>query len=397
MKIKLDTTDHYDINGWTSRPLLNKESEAHEKILVLKEHLMTQFCALLIENPRLKDLQQEYLKSSVRAIIRYSDEAKNFAKEVVSAILEINRNDSSISNLYITPPYLIFHQPSDAFEQSDFHIDTIPDCGKLLTWWTPINERQVSYAAITILQGSHKFLSRILLRLIKKFLPHLLYDRVLNFYFGGKKKYLLIPHRRSSYFWGSNLIHSGNQNTEDSPHCALVFKISTLPLFYEPSNTLIGVRDNKFVSHPSPSITDIYRNLLKMEEYAKTAPDLTLIDENFVTWVRSFFTMEICNSPILAKHICFALTLISQRFPQAKLSPAFNLMSFLLAKENLVGLERFLIMLNSKDKVKRVIEILMHELSMESYQENLLFKRFGIYLNLSKNNLKDKSMVLGWI
>lgn len=162
--------------------------------------------------------------------------------------------------------------------------------------------------------------------------------------------YSLVPNKLTSYFWYSNLYHRGNKNEEVETHCAIVFRISSKPLYYEPSNDFLSINNQEFNKFPNETIEKIFKSLLEIENYARNAPNFNTIDENLKHWINNFKKNYVFNNQSLVKHISFSLSIISQRFQNITLSSAFNILSYLLAKENIICFERFLLSLESKEK-----------------------------------------------
>ena len=98
-----------------------------------------------------------------------------------------------------------------------------------------------------------------------------------------------------------------------------------------------------------------------------------------------------------AKHISFALALIAQRFPDSGLAPAYCLMSYLIGKENLVGLERFLIGISRPEQKVKMIAFLGREVPFDSFQENSLLKNIGFGDMRGGGRSFDSLPVRGWV
>mgnify|MGYP006132034557 CR=1 FL=1 len=76
----------------------------------------------------------------------------------------------------------------------------------------------------------------------------------------------------------------------------------------------------------------------------------------------------------LLKHVSFALSIIAQNY-QNNFSSNLDLISFILAKENLVSLERFLNKFKDQDISRDIIKKLSIDRDL-SYQETLIIKKF---------------------
>lgn len=324
------------------------------------------------------DFADEIIKSSFRSILRYSNKSKEFVKSLAKDLVEYN---SELKNFYLTPPYIIVHKPNDLKEKGDFHIDTLKFCGKSYTSWTPINDYEMNYAALSFLNKSHTNYLGMTLKILKKIKFSHNFKKILRFLF--IKPVDLIVKKNSSYLWHSDLIHKGNLNPTNRLHSALVTRITENPLYYEPTEKISEIIISKNLSNNLDKISfdHLTSVLFKICQIAKEKID-------FFKYANDLKNNTDEN---LLKHISFSLSILSQRF-QNELSSNLDLISCILTSENLVSLERVL----ANHKNQDISERLLKEFSIDknlSYQKTIIIKKFK---NQSIDNLETQKK-LGWI
>ncbi len=383
--------------GWSERRLDGASAENHLALSALKERLIREFDEIVQRkrnhDASFGDLDVEYLKSAVRSIIRYSSEAKHFARELFRQLTE---REPRYASFFLTPPYLIFHTPNDKLEVGAIHLDTIREGGEMFTCWTPINERQLTYPALSFFEGSHTFLPHIAYRVFRKSrIKALSAETVLKLV--GVTKRDLVPNRGSSYFWNSDLLHIGNENSGGVAHCAMVFRISRNPLYYEPSARCSDLIRGSFSHISNPSLGDITNKIIAAADIARGTPCVTACNEATRKLMDAAYTQKATHDARSAKYLSFAFALIAQRFPSHPAAHVYNLMSFIYGKENLVGLERLLSACKEAGKLDRMLELLRGIESFDSVQEMTLLRKFNAQPQSGGMDPGASGKLLSWL
>ena len=189
-------------------------------------------------------------------------------------------------------------------------------------------------------------------------------EKVLKFLL--KKPVDLFVKQNHTYLWDSDLLHKGNLNKTNKSHTALVLRISHKPLYYEPTVKISEIINNSNLISNKQQVTfkDLSLVLFEICEIAKKK-------ENFLDYFSDF--RESTDKHFL-KHISFSLSLLAQRF-EGNFSSNLDLISFILSKENLVSLERFLIKFKDNSISEEIIRKFFNDENL-SYQENLIVNKF---------------------
>jgi hypothetical protein len=385
------------VPGWTERALEGAARDRHLALSALKEVLIRQFDEYLQQqrkrDPSLGDLEVEYLKSAVRSILRYSSEARHFARELFKDLAE---QEPRYATFYVTPPYLIFHTPGDKLEVGTIHSDTIREGGEMFTCWTPVNAQQLTYPALSFFEGSHTLLPHFAYRIFRKFRINAIAEETL-LEFTGVNKLDLVPNRESSYFWDSDLLHIGNENTGGVAHCAMVFRVSQNPLYYEPSAKCSDLITDNFSDIPTPSVGEVAEQIISAAEIARNAPNVIESNDATKKWVDSVYVQRSKHDDRSAKYLSFAFALIAQRFPSHALANAYYLMSFIYGKENLVGIERVLAACAEPRQRDAILEMLGRTESFASVQERILLNKLGVRPSSNLPDIGNSSKLVSWL
>jgi hypothetical protein len=385
------------VPGWSERVLAGAARDRHLALSALKEILIRQFNDCLQQQRKrdssVGDLEVEHLKSAVRSILRYSSEARHFARELFKDLTE---KEPRYAAFYVTPPYLIFHTPGDKLEVGTIHSDTIREGGEMFTCWTPVNAQQLTYPALSFFEGSQTFLPHFAYRIIRKFRIKAMAEETL-LGLTGVNKLDLIPNRESSYFWDSDLLHIGNENSGGVAHCAMVFRVSQNPLYYEPSAKCSDLINSNFSDLANPSVAEVAGQIIAAAEIARSAPSVIESNDPTKKWVDSVYAQRSALQKRSAKYLSFAFALIAQRFPSHPLANAYYLMSFIYGKENLVGLERLLAACTTVSKLDHMLDLLSARESFASVQERILLDKFGARPRRNLRDIGDSSKLLSWL
>jgi hypothetical protein len=383
--------------GWSAQGLDGAAAESHRALSALKEKLILEFDAIVRQKRSCElsfgDLETEYIKSAVRSILRYSSEARHFARQLFR---RLTAHAPRYTEFFLTPPYLIFHTPNDKLEIGTIHLDTIREGGEMFTCWTPINERQLTYAALSFFEGSHAFLPHIAYRIARKLRVKAIPEEAILRLVGVTRRDL-VPARETSYFWHSDLLHIGNENTGGVAHCAMVFRVSCHPLYYEPSVRCGELVNGSFGDTANPALGDVADKIFAAAGLATSAPCLTDYNEAAGKWIDSVYAQKAKHDVRTAKYLSFACALIAQRFPAHPLAHAYDLMSFIYGRENLVGLERLLSACAKAGNLERMLAMLGRVESFDSVQEMTLLGKFNARLQTDGRNAGASGKLLSWL
>lgn len=385
------------VPGWSERALAGAARDRHLALSGLKERLIRQFNECLQQQKSRDassgDLEVEYLKSAVRSILRYSSEARHFARELFKDLAE---KEPRYASFYVTPPYLIFHTPNDKLEVGTIHSDTIREGGEMFTCWTPVNARRLTYPALSFFEGSHTLLPHFAYRILRKFRFKARAEETL-LGLTGVNKLDLVPNPESSYFWDSDLLHIGNENCGGVAHCAMVFRVSQHPLYYEPSATCSDLINDDFSDLPNPGVSEVAGQIISAAEIAGSAPNVVECNDASKKWVNAVYVQRSALQERSAKYLSFAFALIAQRFPSHPLANAYYLMSFIYGKENLVGIERVLAACTESSQRERMLDMLGRTESFASAQEKVLLGKFGVHPQGNRRNIEEPAKLLSWL
>jgi len=361
--------------GWAEIKLSNES--------ILKLNNLINYSETILSNKKINfleknDFHNEVIKSTIRSLLRNSNESKIFIKSLIKDLAE---HQKFINDFYLTPPYIIIHRPKDHKEKGTFHSDTVKYCGNSLTSWTPINNYKMSYPALSILNKSHSFYAQIIFKILRKIKLSKNIDQIFKFL--QIKSIDLFVKKNFTYLWHSDLIHKGNLNKDDKIHIALVTRISEKPLYYEPTVKISEIKDNENVSNEKKIVN--FKNLS-----SKIFEICELIEKEIDLIKYSYHLKDITDKDLL-KHISFALSIIAQR-SQSNFSYKLDMLSFLLTNENLVSLERFLTKFKDQETSKNIIKKFYENKNL-SYQETMIINKFK---KLNSNNLLQQKKI-GWL
>ena len=361
--------------GWAEIELSNESLLKLNHLFNYSESILNKKTVKFLDN---NDFHNEVTKSTIRSLLRYSNQSKIFVK---SLIKDLVNHQEGIKDFYLTPPYIIIHKPKDYEEEGSFHSDTVKYCGKSFTSWTPINNYKMSYPALSILNKSHSIYIKIILKILNKIKLSKNISQICKFL--QIKPLDLIVKKNFTYLWHSDLIHKGNLNTTDKIHVALVTRISEKPLYYEPTVKISEIINNDNLSNQKKEVTfdNLSSKIFEICEFAEKETDL----------IKCACHLKDITDKNLLKHISFALSIIAQRF-QNNFSYNLDLISFLLTKENLVSLERFLIKSKDQEISKNIMKKFYEDENL-SYQEAMVIKK------LKNQNLNDvmHRKKIGWL
>ena len=341
---------------------------------------LVSFAENIIQNNSLKfsksnSLQNEITEVSIRSILRYSYDARIFVKYLIEDIVSFHPD---IKNFYLTPPYIIFHKPKEEREVGELHNDTIKHCGKLYTSWTPINNYKMFYPALSIVDKSHNSYIKIIYKVLNKIKLSNYFEKVLKFLL--IKPVDLFVKQDHTYFWDGDLIHRGNVNKTNKIHAALVLRISHKPLYYEPTVKISEILKNSNLISNKQHINfkDLSLVLFEICEIAKKK-------ENFIEYFSDF---RKTTDKHFLKHISFSLSLLAQKF-EGNFSSNLDLISFILSKENLVSLERFLNKFKDNSISEKILRRFFNDENL-SYQEDLIVNKFK---NKNLGNVQNQKII----
>lgn len=319
-------------------------------------------------------LQNELAQATKTSILRYSNQSKSFVKSMVRDLL---KHHPYLNDFFITPPYIITHPANELREEGGYHSDTIKYCGKSYTSWTPINNYIMEYPPLSLFSKSHLYIFKIANKILNKTKQSKNIENFFKFLFIDKIN--LNVKKDFTYLWHSDLIHKGNRNNTDKPHAALVTRISEKPLYYEPTEKISEITKNQYLSIDEGKIdlNDLFARIKEICEVADQNP-------NLIEYSRD---LKENTNKLFLKYISFALSVLALRFNNNS-SSNLDMISFILSKENLVSLERFLLKFKDQEISNEIINSFFDK--DLSYQEDLIIKKFR---NQDLNNLEDKKNI----
>ena len=378
-------------DGWLEIAHFKKTLYAHSKVAVKKEELIKEFITITKSQDYIdstKPYKEEVAKSCIRLSLRFSAEAMEFTKLLVGDILETK---IEYSKYYVTLPYILFHLPNDKSEQGGIHTDKIKECQNSITVWTPINTFKNTYPPISIFPRSHSFLVHVCQKLANKFFPYVKKEGVLKKI--GIKRLDIYPSISSSYIWSSELLHMGNLNSSENYHCALVIRITEKPLYYEPSVECKDLIQSSSLKSIEFNLLDMYKDLSK---HIQSIEKMSLESLNIEEFISNVYDYRKLIDLGTRKALSFTLALVAQRYHDQLSSNYFDLASYIVEKENIVGLERHLKKCNDKKVALKVLNKLSEFEKFDTYQEFTLLNKFKLRFKVDAFNLRRSSVVHTW-
>ena len=361
--------------GWAEIKLSDESLKYQNDLISYSDTLAKKITDEIVN----KNSFNEVIKvSAIRSILRFSNQSKNFVKSIAQDLI---KNYPLIKEFYITPPYIINHQPNEKLQEGGFHSDTLQYCGKLYTSWTPINNYSMDYPALSLINKSHKYHFKIIYKILCKIKFNQFIDKLFRFLLN--KPHDLIVKENFTYFWHSDLLHKGNQNKTNKSHVALVVRVSEKPLYYEPTVKLSEIIKIQNLTNYENNISydQLTLKLFEMYEIAKGNIDIIKYSSNLKDTADKNFL----------RHLSFASSILAQKLNN-NFSSNLDLMSFIIAKENLVSLERFLLKFKNKDISNEVLNKFFIDKDL-SYQEALIINKFK---EKNLDNLKNQKKI-SWL
>jgi len=235
----------------------------------------------------------------------------------------------------------------------------------------------MEYPPLSLFSKSHLYIFKIANKILNKTKQSKNIENFFKFLFIDKIN--LNVTKDFTYLWHSDLIHKGNRNNTDKPHAALVTRISEKPLYYEPTEKISEITKNQNLSIDEGKINlnDLFARIKEICEVAEQNP-------NLIEYSRD---LKENTNELFLKHISFALSVLALRFNNNS-SSNLDMISFILSKENLVSLERFLLKFKDQEISNEIINSFFDK--DLSYQEDLIIKKFR---NQDLNNLEDKKNI----
>jgi hypothetical protein len=372
--------NHQTINcikkiGWAEIEISNESLKYLNDLIFYSDSLSQN---IKDSSTNLDSFQNLVQVSTIRSILRYSNQSKIFVKSLAEDLVN---HYPTIKDFYITPPYIIYHQPNELVAEEGYHRDTLKHCGKLYTCWTPINNYKMGYPALTLINKSHKLSIKIIYKILSKIKFSKYINRIFQFLL--IKPNNLNVKKNFTYFWDSDLLHKGNQNKTNKSHVALVVRISEKPLYYEPTAKILAIikSHNLMTYEKKISYNELIAKLFEICEVAKNNTEI----------IKYSCNLRDTNDQNFLKHLSFSLSIISQKLCN-NFSSNLDLISFLLAKENLVSLERFLMKFKGQDISREIIKKFFIDKEL-SYQEALVINNFNSQNLDDVQNLKKTSWI----
>ena len=221
------------IKGWTKFNQVNSNFEL-ENLTTYIKFLENKLKSQIEKNKNMK-IDKEIYKSTLRALVKISSESNNFLIQIVKQLVNENKK---LEDYYVSYPYLLFHLPLDDQESGTLHTDTIKESGHSITCWTPVNDYELDYSPLMIIEKTNNFFDFYLLKILRRLLSD---KNIYNYYFKRFKNTVdLMPKKFESFLWDADTVHVGNLNKGSKSHFALTSKISEKPHLTEPS---IKVKD----------------------------------------------------------------------------------------------------------------------------------------------------------
>lgn len=217
-----------ETKGWTKFNQENFNFEL-EKLTSYIKFLEDKLKSQIDKNKNLK-IDKEIYKSTLRALVKFSSESNNFLIQIVKKIVNENKK---LEDYYVSYPYLLFHLPNDLNESGTLHTDTIKECGYSLTCWSPLNNYELDYSPLTIIENTNNIFDLNLLKIFRRIFDD---KKIFNIYYKKFKSIIhLTPKLFESFIWDADTIHVGNLNKGSKTHYAMTTKISEKPHLTEPS------------------------------------------------------------------------------------------------------------------------------------------------------------------
>ena len=308
---------HIKKKGWTKFNQSNQNYEfekLNEYINLLEDQL----------NKKRKSTEEikteaEVFKSTMRALLKFSPESKNFLFGIIKDITDIN---TELRDYYVSYPYFLVHMTNDFEEVGAYHNDTIKECGHSITCWSAVNNYKLSYSPLTLIEKTNNNFDQLLFKISHKFFKN---DLILNRYYKIFKNIKnLKPEIMDSYLWDADTIHIGNLNKGSKFHYALTVKISEKPHLTEPSiriSEFLKENNKNDLKNKKIEFNDLFFYINKINKLVKEFYKFNISHSSLEALTHSFNEVkkEIDN-PNLIDCISFAFSLIGYKQKDQKIA-----------------------------------------------------------------------------
>lgn len=274
---------------------LTRESNIQNLSLQLDSDL--QECISEIDIPgvwTLKDATEiEIKKSILRSNLRYSGSGINFSVEV--AKIAVDPHSSNRETLFHTMIYPMIHLTGDKSEEGDFHTDQIGTM-KFRTSWTAITNYGYDPLRFVPFGLLGTALSQ---RIFRKPIPQRL-------------SFSIKADQGDNLTWGGGFYHCGNLNQTEKVACAAVVRVSSEPLYLEPSRIRQVDAKPAINMRPVSQVPDHFHLVEMLNMFYSWSAQLNVdkIDELLCIEI---FKLLHQNDCLKHPRISFALSLLAQR------------------------------------------------------------------------------------
>jgi hypothetical protein len=269
----------------------------------------------------------EIKKSFIRGVLRYS----TFSSDIIKIVKKNFREEfPSLKKIkWITLPYPMVHLSNDKAEFGGYHVDGQKD-ENLLTCWLPISN--YNYPAISIFHiKKNNFFIKYLL---KKF--PILFSKVIS---------KIIVKQGDIFFWGGNLLHTGNLNTSDNISCAIQLKLSENIYDFEFCQNIDDETQSIFMNFDNISLKNLFDKYFHGLTELNSNSKIKNLFENSAHFAAQFvgnslpisFGLSVLSQRLISRKFLFDSNYTSKSFIEN-----MDIASLMLGSSNLISLKRLL-------------------------------------------------------
>ena len=320
------------------------------------------------------NIDKEIYKSTLRALVKISSESNIFLLQNAKYIIN---QDSKYKLYHISYPYLLFHLPNDNQESGTLHTDTIKESGFSLTSWSPVNNYELEYSPLTIIEKTNNIFDLFFLKILRRLFND---NKIYNYYYKKFKSVKdLKPKKNDSYIWDADTVHVGNLNKGNKTHYALSSKISKNPHLTEPSIRIKDyiLNEENFKKKQKINYTDLFNQINEINDKVINFYDTCDFDKDHKVLIEklSMIKIKISNKELI-HCIAFAYSLIGYKQKDNKLALLQYFVSIFFLPKYLSSLYNIL-MISKKTKNFSYFEYLKNNSNFEETFQKMFIKKYN--------------------
>jgi hypothetical protein len=361
--------------GWAKFKQKNSKFELDNLATYIKS-LEENLNQEIINNKDL-NIDKEIFKSTLRALVKISSESNNFLLQIVKHLID---QDNNYKNYYVSYPYLLFHLPNDHEESGTLHTDTVKESGSSYTCWSAVNNYELEYFPITIIENTNNYFDLYFLKILRRFFND---NKIFNLYYKNFKHISdLKPEKYESYIWDADTVHIGNLNKGNKSHYALTCKISKKPHLTEPSALIKDfiLEEDNFKEKEKINYKDLFNLINEINNQILKFYNTYNFNQDSKILIDKLFTIkQKINNKDIIHCIAFAYSLIGYKQKDHKLALLQYFVSVFFLPKYLSSFYN-VITISYKIKNFSYLEYLKNNSNFEEIFQKMFKKKYKKYL-----------------